>query len=114
MNLFIRPQARDDIIRQFRWHLLEQEAPETAFRFLDAVEESVGQLLGMPEMGSPRVLKNPALAGLRVWPVKGFEDIRIYYLVRAESLRVVRILHGKRDISRILAREAAERENTPH
>jgi plasmid stabilization system protein ParE len=44
----IRPRARDDIIRQFRWYLVEQDAPDAAFRFVDAVEESVRQLLRMP------------------------------------------------------------------
>ena len=27
MNPVIRPRARDDIIRQFRWYLVEQDAP---------------------------------------------------------------------------------------
>jgi hypothetical protein len=37
----IRPRARDDIIRQYRWYLVEKDAPDAAFRFLDAVEKSV-------------------------------------------------------------------------
>jgi hypothetical protein len=36
MKHVIRPCARDDIIRQFRWYLIEQDASEAAFRFLDA------------------------------------------------------------------------------
>ena len=36
----------------------------------------------------------------------GFTDIRIYYLLADEStVRVVRILHGKRDLARILEDE---------
>ena len=54
MKHVIRPCARDDIIRQFRWYLIEQDASEAAFRFLDAVDESVGELLRMPEMGAPK------------------------------------------------------------
>lgn len=105
MNPVIRPLARDDIIRQFRWYLVERDAPEAAFRFVEAVEESVATLVTMPEMGTPKQLKNPALSGLRSWPVKGFEDILIFYLVQGETLRVVRVLHGRRDINRILERE---------
>lgn len=108
MNSVIRPRARDDIIRQFRWYLVEQDAPDAAIRFLDAVDESVEQLLRMPPMGTPKPLRNPALAGLRGWPVEGFEDMRIFYLVQGETLKVVRILHGKRDINRILEKESAE------
>jgi len=109
----IRPRARDDIIRQYRWYLVEKDVPEVAFRFLDAVEESVTQLLRMPAMGAPKLLKNSALAGLRVWPVEGFEDMRIFYLVQGESLKVIRILHGKRDINRILEGESAA-DDTVH
>lgn len=113
MNSIIRPAARDDIIRQFRWYLVEQDAPNAAFRFLDAVDESVEQLLSMPHMGTPKGLSNPALEGLRMWPVKGFEELFIFYLVRGETLRVVRILHGKRDINRILKNEPPE-DDTVH
>jgi plasmid stabilization system protein ParE len=56
----------------------------------------------MPDMGAPKRFKNPLLAGLRSWPVKGFEDIRIYYLVKGGVLRVIRVLHGERDVQRIL------------
>jgi toxin ParE1/3/4 len=67
----------------------------------------------MPGTGTPKPLKNPALAGLRVWPVEGFEDMRIFYLVQGESLKVIRILHGKRDVNRILEGETAT-EDTVH
>lgn len=33
--------------------------------------------------------------------------MRIFYLVQGETLKVVRILHGKRDINRILEGESA-------
>ena len=36
---------------------------------------------------------------------KGFEDILIFYVVQPDALRVVRVLHGRRDIKRILERE---------
>jgi toxin ParE1/3/4 len=110
VNSVIRPRARDDIIRQFRWYLIDQEAPEAALRFLDAIEDSVEQIVRMPNMGAPKTLRNPALEGLRAWPVKGFEDIRIFYLVQGQTVRVLRILHGKRDIGRILEGESAKED----
>ncbi len=55
--------------------------------------------------GERRGVGNPLLAGLRTWPVKGFEDIRIYYLVQGDVLRVIRILHGRRDVGTILEGE---------
>jgi hypothetical protein len=48
----------------------------------------------MPNMGTPKALRNPALVNLRGWPVAGFEDMRIFYLVQGEAVIVVRVLHG--------------------
>jgi toxin ParE1/3/4 len=103
----IRPNAKDDILRQYRYYLLEGALDE-ANSFLDAVDESIGVLRGMPEIGAPKLLRNPALAGLRSWPVAGFEDILIIYIVQPDTLRVVRVLHGKRDIKKILGREKSD------
>jgi plasmid stabilization system protein ParE len=64
VNLVVRPRARDDIIQQFRWYLVKQDAPDAAFLFLDAVDESTRDLLRMPNMGAKKALKNPALEGL--------------------------------------------------
>ena len=105
MKSSIRPAAREDILRQFRYYLIEQDAEQVAERFLAAVEETVHELCQHPRMGAPRFFKNPALAGLRTWPVKGFPAIRIYYLCDEEAVRVVRVLHGKRDISPLLEME---------
>jgi toxin ParE1/3/4 len=107
VNAAILPAARDDIIRQYRWYLVERDAPDAALRFLDAVEESIGQLSRMPEMGPPREIRNPVLKGLRVCPVNGFEEILIFYLVRGGALRIIRVLHGKRDVDRILKSESS-------
>jgi len=61
----------------------------------------------MPAWGAPKLLRNAALARLRVAPVEGFEDMRIFYLVQGETSKVIRILHGKRDVNRILEGESA-------
>jgi toxin ParE1/3/4 len=106
----IRPNAKDDILRQFRYYLLE-DAPEAATRFLDAVDESIEAICRMPEIGAPKQFKNPVLAGLRSWAVKGFEDILIFYVVQPDALRVVRVLHGKRDLKKLLERKDDETPN---
>lgn len=107
MNLVIRPRARDDIIRQFRWYLVQQDAADAGYRFLDALEESVQQLLHMPNMGAPKALKEPALEGLRSWPVKGFKEIYIFYVTEGQTVRIIRVLHGRRDLGRVLKQESA-------
>ena len=102
MRIEILPRAQDDITRQFRYYLVEQDASATAFRFREAVTESIGQLKPTSRIGTPF---RGSITGLRSWPVKGFEEIRIYYQALPAVVRVVRILHGKRDVRRILSSE---------
>ena len=102
MNITIRTAAREDILRQFAYYLDEKGAPRTARRFLDAAESAIEKLRSMPDMGAPREFQNPNLKGLRSWHVPGFPDMRIYYLHREHEVRVLRVLHGKRDIQSIL------------
>ena len=102
MKLVIRTAAREDILQQYRYYLIEKDAEDAAERFLDAVRAAVEYVGRRPGVGVPRVLKNAALKGLRSWPVKGFSAIRIYYLASEGEVRVIRVLHGKRDIDLLL------------
>ena len=97
-----RTAAREDILRQFRYYMVEKELPDVARRFLDAVESAVDLLCRTPGFGSPKQLANPLLAGLRSWPIPGFPAVRLYYIYAGNELRVVRVLHGKRDIHPLL------------
>lgn len=101
MNLFIQGSAEQDILRQIEWYA-ERGLPAIARRFHAAALDAIDALVAMPDAGPPRLTSNPRLSGLRSWPVKGFDEFRIYYLVRPELLTVVRVLHGKRDIGAIL------------
>jgi len=60
-----------------------------------------------PLVGPRYFSRNPQLQNLRSWPVVGFEAIRIYYMAEEEVIHVIRILHGKRDVKRILEEEGA-------
>ena len=65
MKHFIRPSARDDVLRQYRYYLLE-DALDAATRVLNAVDSSIADLCKMPEMGAPRAFRNPLLTGLPI------------------------------------------------
>ncbi len=105
MKFAIRPLAREDILRQYEYYLLEVESELVAVRFLTAVQSAIAQVCRQPGTGSPKALRNLKLAGLRSWPVRGFPNMRVYYLLSNDVLRVVRVLHGKRDIELILEEE---------
>jgi len=98
----IRSLAQDDIIRQYRYYLVEDNSPTVAERFLAQVQIAIKQICKNPGIGQLKPLKNAKLSGLRSWPVDGFPSIRIYYLVRDAGLLVIRVLHSKRDVNPML------------
>jgi len=102
VKIEIYPRAEADIIGQFRYYLVDRDVPATAFRFREAVKASLEELKLHPRTGA---LFRGSISGLRSWPVRGFEAIRIYYVEIPSCLRVVRILHGKRNVRRILRQE---------
>jgi toxin ParE1/3/4 len=108
VKVSVRTAAREDILRQYFYYLVEKGATRAAERFLEAVQSAIELLCRMPGAGAPKFLENPALVGLRSWPVRGFPAVRIYYIHAGEELRIVRVLHGKRDINPLLEEEAAD------
>ena len=104
MKLVYRRAASDDVVRQFRYYLVDQNLPEIALRFRDAVRHTVESLREHPRVGARYRSRKPGLQELRSWPVAGFEAIRIYYLAESDAIQVIRVLHGKRDVKRILER----------
>lgn len=56
----------------------------------------------MPYVGAVYPSDNPALFGLRRWPIKGFEKYWIFYLVFEDAIDIVRIVHSARDLERVL------------
>lgn len=103
MKTVLLPSARTDILRQVGY-FIEIGQERIADRFLAATRTAIEHVAETPKAGPPKILKDQRLEGLRTWSIEGFDDMKIYYLVRAEELAVVRILHGRQDIERILER----------
>jgi toxin ParE1/3/4 len=112
VNLVIQEAAEQDILHQVAWYT-EQGDPDVARRFGVAAGASIAAVIAMPESGAPRPTANPRLAGLRTWPVKGFDQFRIYYLVQPGQLIIVRILHDRRDTETLLEVQDVQ-EPGPH
>jgi plasmid stabilization system protein ParE len=105
VKVLYRQTASDDIVRQFRYYLLSADAPEIAIRFREAVRRTIQSLTKNPHVGPRYSSSNPQLQNLRSWPVVGFEAIRIYYSLDEDTMHIIRILHGKRDVRHILQSE---------
>ena len=106
MKVSYRQAASDDVVRQFRYYLVTLNLPDVAVRFRTAVRQTIQSLQQHPMVGPRYRSTNSQLQTLRTWAVAGFEAIRIYYLLDEDTLHIIRILHGKRDVKRILEGEA--------
>ena len=87
-----RPRARQDIVR---CALFVEEA--AAERLLDAIEHTLGMLADLPGLSVAVEVENSQLAGLRRFPVSGFDGYLLFYRASDEEIELVRLLHGTRD-----------------
>jgi plasmid stabilization system protein ParE len=100
VNVSYTPRAREDAAQQFRYYLLEADSPTIAVRFQDAFEHTIEVLRRYPHAGSR--YPHSRYKELRSSPIVGFEMIRVYYVTEDESIQIVRVLDGKRNVARIL------------
>ena len=106
MKITFRDAARDDLARQFRYYLVTLNLPEVAVRFRESARKTAQAIREHPHAGPPSRMGDLRFKNLRSWPVMGFDAIRFHYTVEDDVIRVIRILHGKRDVRRILEGEA--------
>jgi plasmid stabilization system protein ParE len=106
IKLHIFEAAALSIVEQADYYQ-EKSGPSLAFKWESAVHEAISSLLRQPEIGSPCKFRSHALAGLRWASVPGFPKHMIFYrYVQADdTLFVVQLLHGARDIESILGNE---------
>jgi toxin ParE1/3/4 len=76
-------------------YLVEHGSVLTADRVIRSLHASCRRLAEMPGMGRRRNFPNPEFAGLRSWTV---EPYVVFYVPLPDTVEIVRILHGARDI----------------
>jgi toxin ParE1/3/4 len=103
----ILPAADRDLDHQAAY-LAQEGSLETALRFYDAASTTFGKLAAMPGSGERRKTANPALKGLRVSRIEGFEKHLIFYRPVVDGIEIIRVLHGARDIDRALESESGQ------
>ena len=97
-----RESAKRDLVAQWVWYA-ENAHIDTADRFLKAVEDAVSILADQPEAGSRLFVHRPELQGIRRFPLAdGFEKILLFYFPRRYGIELVRVVHGNRDLERLL------------
>src|SRR5262249_35850148 len=82
------------------WSFMFEESGDLAAadRVIDEIFEHFSKLAEMPGMGHKR--EDLASEVLRFWPVRNY---LIIYLPETTPIEIVRVLHGARDIQRILS-----------
>jgi toxin ParE1/3/4 len=97
----ILPAADRDLDNQADY-LARESGIEAAYRFYDAAYLTFERMADMPGLGELRQSTNPRLTGLRVQRLDGFPSHLAFYRPFDGGIDIIRVLHGARDIDRIL------------
>jgi toxin ParE1/3/4 len=95
----LRPSARADIHNILDY--LEQETGSDRIRrrFLVAFESTCQLLSTHPEIGRCEDPVRPETGEVRRFPLEHFDKYLVFYTLSKSTLRVVRVLHGSRDLA---------------
>jgi toxin ParE1/3/4 len=102
LKLNIRNRATQDLRHQANYLLVNSSASR-ASQFLAAAEITFEQLRETPQIGRITQLVASRLGEIRQWRLKGFKDYLVFYHVEADTVEILRILHGTRNLGDILS-----------
>jgi toxin ParE1/3/4 len=97
------PQAEADLLDHFTF--IGADSRAAAIRFLEAANKAFQSLARMPGMGGRWRGGKRQTGGLRVWPIPRFRKYLIFYRELENGIEVVRVLHGSRNLGRLLSWE---------
>jgi len=100
LDLRIRRSAKADLAEIVDY--LAARNTSAATRFVESVHREFEFIRQYPGAGATRQAAPPSLPGLRSWPVKGFRKYLIFYVRAEQIVEIVRVLHGNRDVDRII------------
>ena len=90
--------AADQDLDDEAWYLATEGSPEVGIRFLAASHASFALLATQPHMGRLYHSRHPDLDGLRLFRVREFEKLLIFYRPHEWGVEIVRVIHGARDL----------------
>jgi toxin ParE1/3/4 len=77
---------------------ISHDSAQAAATFRVALQHVCEMLVDIPEAGSTRTFRNPEMKGVRMLPVRKFNNYLIFYRSAPEGLEIVRVVHGARDL----------------
>ena len=105
LRIVQRTRARQDVLEIITY--IAARNPQAAGRVFAAYERTLTTLASAPDIGWLYPTDNPRLSGLRAFPVGRFRIYLIFYRHSEDTLDVVRVLHSRRDLARLLREETA-------
>lgn len=90
LKLVVAPEAEQDMIDI--WAYIAKDQIINADRFIERLQQKLNSLTELGEIGTKR---DNVIKGLRSIP---FHNYVLFYRVNEETLEVVRVLHGSREI----------------
>ena len=100
-----RAIAQEDVDEAIE-HYLNENAPEAALGFIDALARAYTQISRSPSAGAPRYAHELNIPGLRFRPLKNYPYL-VFYVEHESHIDVWRIAHGSRDIPKWMQDESA-------
>ncbi len=111
LNVVVSPLASEDEDRLSGWFM--GQSLDLARRFLVATQATYADLAQEPGMGALYECDMRLLEGMRKKGVNGFLNYLIFYRVEGRTLRILRVLDGRRDLPKVIAWEVHE-ESVPY
>src|SRR5438105_1776993 len=96
-----REAAKRDLTQHFAT-LAEHASLAVARRFKGAAQSTFIEISKMPEIGTPGKVRRGKFAGIRLWPVRGFERYLIAYHALEDGVLIERVFHSSQDYRRVL------------
>ena len=94
----LTPQAREDL--DGIWWSIAKDNPDAADRVEAEILATCSRLARYPRIGTRR--QDITILPVRFWTVTRFPNYVVVYRPETAPLNVVAILHGKRDIHKVL------------
>jgi toxin ParE1/3/4 len=91
------PVAVDDLLSIFDW--IAKDNPTIAARFIEKVDQSIGNLKTHPLMGHEPRDVNLKNSGYRVLAIEAY---LVFYVIRGKTVEIHRIVHGSRNLDDLI------------
>ena len=100
-RLVLSDVAVSDILEQAEWYSA-QSGTTLAGRWEKAVTAALLRVVSRPATGAPCTFQSSELCNVRRTAIRGFPKYLLFYRFDSGEVFVLRVVHGARDLERLL------------